>query len=147
MPPITFITRRSAEAGIYPSVRWWAVALLDRSPFVGNYPYIMYETSYYRCASRVWQGVVPCQAVLPPVVRVSRLMGVQPPLPRSCLVGCGVPGSTSTCHSHLVFGWACSHHPHICFLHSVRLCCGGHHILSFTSHVYLVHSLLVPVDR
>ena len=31
-------------------------------------------------ASRVRRGVVPCQAVLPPV-RVSRLMGVRPPLP------------------------------------------------------------------
>jgi len=48
MPPMISITRRPAEAGIYPSVRWWAVALLDRSTFVGNYLYIMDETSHYR---------------------------------------------------------------------------------------------------
>jgi len=51
MPPMISITRRPAEAGIYPSVRWWAVALLDRSTFVGNYLYIMDETSHYRCSA------------------------------------------------------------------------------------------------
>jgi len=36
MPPITSITRHPAMATIYPSVRWWAVALLDVWTFVGN---------------------------------------------------------------------------------------------------------------
>jgi len=48
MLPITFIIRHPAIAAICPSVRWWAVALLDVWTFVGKYPYIMYETSHYR---------------------------------------------------------------------------------------------------
>jgi len=49
MPPITSITRHPAIATIDPSVRWWAVALLDVWTFVGNSLYIIYEASHYRC--------------------------------------------------------------------------------------------------
>jgi len=49
MPPITFITRHLAMATICPSIRWWAVTLLDLCTFMGNSLYIIDETSYYRC--------------------------------------------------------------------------------------------------
>jgi len=60
MPPITSIIRHPAIAAICPSVRWWAVALLDVWTFVGNSLYIIYETSHYRCfcgeSPSMWWG-------------------------------------------------------------------------------------------
>ena len=86
MLPITFITWHPAMATICPSIRWWAVALLDVWTFVGNSLYIIYETSYYRCD---WLTVVrpPTNDEAPRVLAYvhNRLTWLRPSLRRDLI--------------------------------------------------------------